>query len=467
MSEIYIVYAKQNKKIANKLFELLSLQWDVWIDKKIVGSFRKTIENELPKSRCVVAVNSIAAREKDEYAAELQIAKDHKIPIIPARLDDSKLPYPFSEDSHVDMHGWAGEIDHEGFIDLKYKISSIVAPRVPPQRPHSIADGRIPLPNLFMSVSSFETQITPIGAVSVLRAFESKSILVSAYDLVKRNKKDPQGIIDELREYQNNGGFILLDSGNYEKGRLKSSRWEKNQLWEVLDKVPHDWAFCFDVFNPKHKPEMAISEIISAVEREKGYSANAVLPIVHAPKLKKGGYKLAHLSRIVREISERLQPPLIAVPERELGEGIIARTIAIQGIRKELDKLPFYQPLHILGTGNPWTIPVFVAAGADSFDGLEWCRMIVNRDKHRLHHFQHFDFFAYQKGQAESQIVKIAMDGNEYQAKVVFHNLDYYCSFMNDLRSYLLEDNLEAFMSVVMGGHAVKLLKQQIQGLFK
>jgi len=467
MADIYIVYAKENKKIAIMLFELLSQQWDVWIDKKIVGSFRQAIEKELPGSGCVVAVNSMAARVKATYAAELQIAENYKVPMIPVRLDDSDLPYPFGENSHVDMQDWTGEADHSGITELKCKLASVIPPRIPPQRPNAIAGGKIPLPNLFMSVSSFETQISPAGAVSVLRTFEAKTILVSAYDLVPRYKKDPQGIIDELKEYQDNGGFILLDSGSYEQTRFSTGNWQKQKLWNVLHKVPHDWAFCFDILKPKHNPGMAISEIIEAVEREKDYTKSAVLPIVHAPKLKYGGYKLTHLPKIICEISKKLQPPLIAVPERELGEGIVARAMAIQSIRKELDKLPFYQPLHILGTGNPWSIPVFVAAGADSFDGLEWCRMVVDRDVHRLHHFQHFDYFVCQKGKAESQIVKTALDGNDFQAKVVFHNLDYYSAFMIEMRQYLAENDLQSFMVGIMGSQAVKQLKQEIKGLFR
>jgi hypothetical protein len=82
----------------------------------------------------------------------------------------------------------------------------------------------------------------------------------------------------------------------------------------------------------------------------------------------------------------------------------------VRRIRDELDKLPFYQPLHILGTGNPWSIAVLAAAGADSFDGLEWCRVAVDRDTGRLNHFQHFDFFAYQARLADSPIALAAVD---------------------------------------------------------
>lgn len=469
MSDIYIVYASENVELAEKIVSLLSQQWEsVWWDKKVVGRFRQVIENELPKSGCVVAINTAVARDKDTYAEELRLAQKNDINIIPIRLDNSEPPFPFGSYSYVNMQGWSGETDHRGFIELKSKLAIVVPPKKRAQRPIAFADGKIPLPNLFMSVSSFETLISPAEAVSVLRAFESKTILVSAYDLVLRNKKNPQDIINELKEYQDNGGFILLDSGNYEKLRFSSKKWNHLNLQEVLKLVPHDWAFCFDILKPKHKSEMAINEIIEAVNRENGYTSKALLPIVHAPRIKGGGYRLEQIPNIVYGVAEKLRPPLIAIPERELGEGIVARALNIKRIRNELDKLPYYQPLHILGTGNPWNIPFFVAAGADSFDGLEWCRMVVDRDNNRLHHFQHFDFFyEFQKGKAESQITRTALEGNDYQAKAIFHNLDYYSTFMGDLREYLRDGNLESFATGIMGGPIVRLFKKQISGLFK
>ena len=92
-----------------------------------------------------------------------------------------------------------------------------------------------------------------------------------------------------------------------------------------------------------------------------------MLPIVHARKRHGGGYDLDALPSIIREMANRLNPPLIAIPERELGPGLIARAKTVRQIREELDKLPFYQPLHLLGTGNPLSIAVLTAAGCGQF----------------------------------------------------------------------------------------------------
>jgi queuine/archaeosine tRNA-ribosyltransferase len=73
------------------------------------------------------------------------------------------------------------------------------------------------------------------------------------------------------------------------------------------------------------------------------------------------------------KVAEQLCPVLLAVPERALGEGIATRIRSVRQIRKALNELDFYCPLHLLGTGNPVSIIAYTIAGADSFDGLEWC----------------------------------------------------------------------------------------------
>jgi hypothetical protein len=221
--------------------------------------------------------------------------------------------------------------------------------------------------------------------------------------------------------------------------------------------------------NPLHDPDRSIDNIVKAIERDSAFTAAPVLPIVHAPILKKGGYKLRDIPRIIREVADRFEPPLIAIPERELGPGLIARIKTVQAIREELSNLPFYQPLHILGTGNPWSMAVLAAAGADTFDGLEWCRMAIDRKEDRLHHFQHFDFFTYQASVADSPITRGALTDKavDFAGKVAFHNLDYFADLMKNMREAVSGRSMEAFVVGLVGRDAVTQLKKQISGLFK
>jgi queuine/archaeosine tRNA-ribosyltransferase len=141
----------------------------------------------------------------------------------------------------------------------------------------------------------------------------------------------------------------------------------------------------------------------------------------------------------------------------------------MRNIRMELDKLPFYQPVHLLGTGNPWSVAVLLAAGADSFDGLEWCRMVVDRQHHRLNHFQHFDFFTFQAEFADSAVTRaaIADDKVDFAGKVAFHNLDYFMEFSARMQETVAESSYEVLVTELLGGETRKQLNRELLELFK
>lgn len=326
--------------------------------------------------------------------------------------------------------------------------------------------GRLKLPTMFPSVSSHETQLTPLDAIKVLSLFGARLALISAYDLSPARRQT--GIIAAISELHEQGCFIVVDSGNYEASRSGDSSWKPSNLGSALAEVPHEWLFCFDVLRPSLDRENAVKEIVAAVEREQKITRARVLPIIHAPPLS-NGYELKDVPWIAREIADRIRPPLIAIPERELGAGLVARARTVSRIREELDRLPFYQPLHLLGTGNPWSLTVLAAAGADSFDGLEWCRMTIDRESGQLNHFHNFDFYMYQARLATSHVVTSALTNDDvaFSGKVAFHNLDYYLELVDRLRVAAINNGFGALATDLMGKANVVQLSQQVPGLFR
>lgn len=467
MADVYLVYASENRGLAEKLHELLSPRWDLWWDDMIVGRFTDAIESEMQKVRCAIPFWSSQSRTKDTFTDELRLAQRHSVELLPIRLDDSEPPYGYGAYSYCDLRGWSGEQDHKGLQQLLRRLGLVVPPRGKPKRPPSLASRRIPLPTLFPSVSSYETQLVPSDAVRALRVFGAPAILVSAFDTATSRQSEP--LLEALKEYRERGGFVLLDSGNYEASRRSSRRWKPEGLGTALERTPHDWAFCFDVMRPSRIPSKAAEQIVTAVERDQALTSAPMLPIVHVPKDKHGSYMLESVPGLIREVAERLQPPLIAIPERELGPGLIARATSVQAIRAELDKLPFYQAIHLLGTGNPWSIAILAAAGADTFDGLEWCRVVVDRSTDRLHHYQHFDFFTYQTEVADSLIAREALADKavDFAGKVAFHNLDYFAGFQSSLREAIADGSVEAFLVGLLGKDNAAQLKRQVKGLFR
>jgi hypothetical protein len=65
--------------------------------------------------------------------------------------------------------------------------------------------------------------------------------------------------------------------------------------------------------------------------------------------------------------SQRLNPIFVAVPKRELGDGLLERARNVVRIRRRLDRLGYHCGLHLLGTGNPISILEYSLCGADTF----------------------------------------------------------------------------------------------------
>ncbi len=149
MADIYIVYASEDRNLAEKLHSHLEQQWETWWDDNIVGPFALAIESEIPKSKCMVLLLSESSRSKETILEELRIAKEHGIKILIARLENVKAGYPFGGYSYCEMTGWNGEADHSGFNQLQRRIASVVPPKVRPQRLHKFANSRLALPKLF------------------------------------------------------------------------------------------------------------------------------------------------------------------------------------------------------------------------------------------------------------------------------------------------------------------------------
>lgn len=429
MSDVYIVYARENRSIAERVFTLLSQQWTVWWDDNIVGDFGKAIHANIPKTKCIVALFSEHAH-KDAVTDELRIGDTYKKQIIPLVLDDSGAPYPYGRLSSIDFREWNEQADHPKFKQLQHKLGLVVPPPQAPRR--LLAIGNMPLPQVFMSVSSFETRFEPTEALQLLKIHNTPTLLVSAYDVMRSGNR--RKLIKIIKDYKANGGIVLLDSGNYEADRLEDKTWKATEFRAALKIVPHDWAFCFDRMKPGSEPSKDVEKIIKTARQDQKHTRSPILPIVHIKQDEDG---LNSLPDIIRAIAEQLRPPIIAVPERELGPGIASRVKTMRRIRKELDKLSFYQPVHLLGTGNPRGIALLVSAGADSFDGLEWCRFAVNHKNGSLDHFQHLDLIKAEADRSPLLDVVDADEGIGYPGKVAFYNLEYYAEFGKMMRSMI------------------------------
>lgn len=467
MAEVFLIYGSEDRSVAAKVVEHLSKRWTVWWDDTLTGDFRSAIPQQIAAASCVVALWSKTSVAKTASVGEdMEIAKQHGIVTIPVELEECGFIYGFSNLSKVVLHSWNLEEDAEGFQQLVRKISTVV-PEKKSKKTGSVFNGAIALPAKFLSISSHETRLDPLPAVQAAQLSGAQTILVSAYDT--HPSRCAAALPKLLSDYRQSGGIVLLDSGNYEASRRGDKAWCVERLWEALEFIPPDMAFCFDEFNVPKPINQIIDNVVSAAQRDQVYTSAKMLPIVHTSRRDDGSYDFDKLPQIIRGVASRLRPEIVAVPERELGSGLIQRARTVRAIRQALNELDVYQPIHLLGTGNPWSIITLTAAGADTFDGLEWCRTVVDHDSGRLHHDQHYDFFSFQDGREPSTILaEVARNPHiNFAGKVAFHNIFYFLRFTRELRAAVSSGTLEEFARGVLGSEHVSALSQEFPELFQ
>nr|WP_276593186.1 toll/interleukin-1 receptor domain-containing protein [Sphingomonas sp. GC_Shp_3] len=458
MVDICIIYARVDASgIPPALETVLEPEWSVWWDRHLVaGDYRAGIETQIRTCEVLVPVWSAEATFNAHMHDELEIARKAGVAILPVRIHEAEAPMGYGSLQATEMLGWAGERDRPEMSSLVERIRVAIERRRPDERPQRLTmNGPVELPIFFFSVSSHETRLAPAAALRTLDMFGAETILVSAYDT---GPDAPKSLIRTLERRRRRGATILLDSGNYEKARRQDEAWTIETFKAALDTTPHDLAFAFDKLDPRGSADKVAKAAISAAMRTAKLTPAPIIPIVHLPQLPDDDFETDMAGAVMRLVAQFLEPVMIAIPERELGSGVFERARTMVAIRKALKGLGRYQPVHILGAGNPISLALLSAAGADSFDGLEWCRYAFDAEHSQLHHFQLFELFRYQAEVANSPVAaSAALDpAVSYTTKAVMHNLDFYHTWLEKLRTALHDDKaLVAFLAHLLPKGAI------------
>lgn len=468
LADICIIYARSDAAaIPPALEALLKTEWSVWWDQHLVeGDYRAGIEAAILGCEVLIPVWSKAATLNAHMHDELAIARRADVAILPLRIDNAIAPMSYGSLQSTDIVSWRGERERPELIGLQSRIRTVIEGRRPDDRPKRVMmNALVELPTFFYSVSSHETRLAPADALRALDMFGVETILASAYDT---GPEAPKRLIKTLERRRRRGATILLDSGNYEKARRDDSSWTFETFKLALKATPHDLAFAFDRLDPKGDVDKVAKAAIWAARRTARLTAAPVIPIVHLPRRPDGDYRTEMAGPVMRKVAQALTPVMIAIPERELGAGVFGRAKTMAAIRGALKGLGRYQAVHVLGAGNPISLALLSAAGADSYDGLEWCRYAFDAELAQLHHFQLFELFRYQAEVAGSLVASSAAvdPAVSYTTKAVMHNLDFYQTWLRDLRSALREEKtLVAFVAELLPKGAMAQARAALPGI--
>jgi hypothetical protein len=308
-------------------------------------------------------------------------------------------------------------------------------------RLHRFPVGRpIPLPCFFPSASgAAKSLLSPLDHLRLIVALRFPCFLASVYDFAHARREERLKMVELIERAVKHGQVVLLDSGLYERTWLRDPKWTRREFQSTLAGIRCHLGFSYDdVRDTTPRPgHAAAARIAAQVLRDRRKTdLSTLFPIIHVARPK-------DLARLAQEVAIRLDSDIIAVTERELGDGILDSAEVVLAIRHALNETGRYRVLHILGTGNPLSILIYSACGADSFDGLDWCQTVADRESKRLYHSRQLDFFANQSSYAREP-------GLRYSARMLAHNLDFYRDWMGEIQRRRLDGGTRELLRQVL-----------------
>lgn len=197
------------------------------------------------------------------------------------------------------------------------------------------------------------------------------AMLISAYDLHYKYISPPF----------NFASLIFLDSGGYEASKDADlsdfgDREHQPRQWsrELHDAQLASWkpGVPSVIISYDHPSErMPIADQISRAEAMP-IDGDCLREILIKPE--RTEQRFVSMSSVVEHIHRLSAFDIIGVTEKQLGNSIIERMKNVATLRLALGRAGLDTPVHIFGSLDTITTPMYFLAGADIFDGLTWLR---------------------------------------------------------------------------------------------
>jgi hypothetical protein len=228
--------------------------------------------------------------------------------------------------------------------------------------------------------SSFETQLPPFSALQLQHSLREPVSLVSAYDLRREGDK----FAELCREFRKTS-VLLLDSGGYEHSHATrysgdgAPTWTFDDFRTICGLALYDYVFSFDYFwreqNNAERPADFTTRLQDRIFAGHDFvPADRLIPVLHLHAHGNDNQRLSEdeILSLVAAIGSQCLSPFVAIPERELGDGLLNKYRLAKRICDVLTAQDREIGLHILGCGNLLSFAYFAVAGAKLVDGLEW-----------------------------------------------------------------------------------------------
>jgi hypothetical protein len=300
-------------------------------------------------------------------------------------------------------------------LALKRQIGAIEAMRTP------------------MLVPSFSSKAGPVhGRVEVdqLGEIMTQPLLVSAYDLFYK-----------LVDLPSFATAIFVDSGGYEANKdaesvrygdtrpIEERPWTEDKYQTVLRELPERVPYVAVSFDHPNQQLELPDQVTRANELfpERG---DLIREFLIKPEPTE---RFIDCKTLVRHVELLASFPIIGLTDKELGGTMMERLACVGRLRGALSAIGATTPVHIFGSLDPLTAPLYFLAGADVFDGLAWLRYGFSEG--RAIYPQNF----------EAVELNLHQRADSARAAMWHRNSYYLIRLEDEMKSFLKEQDFEVF----------------------
>jgi len=237
--------------------------------------------------------------------------------------------------------------------------------------------GSVETPILLPSFSSKAIQGEQVqNLIIYMKSVITDHLLISAYDLFYR----------EIKKKITFPSLIFLDSGGYEasedvdlsdmgRGWPNPRKWTREMHSEVLKKWDHVTPTILVSFDSPNARTSIENQVVRATRLFRQYPmANSELLLKPTKRSTKREKKKLEIDQVLRRKHLLAGFDIIGVTEKELGRSTLERMTNVARLRLALNSIGLDTPIHIFGSLDTVSTPLYFLAGADIFDGLTWLR---------------------------------------------------------------------------------------------
>ena len=222
--------------------------------------------------------------------------------------------------------------------------------------------------------------------LDVARDHISEALLISAYDLHHRLLPDVDELLSDAHwsTLYAVPQLLVIDSGGYEL----APAWDGNEVYrepreprefteaeyeDVLDRLPRDRDLLVVTYD--HVPPGAtyppyddqVTRAMHHFERRD----HLMVDLLIKPQQDRRFVDVSDVASVAASLGVF---HAVGVTEKELGDSLLDRLVAVARLRMVLDDADVTAPVHVFGALSPLHVGLYFMAGAEVFDGLDWLR---------------------------------------------------------------------------------------------